>query len=132
MNLENLVEWSCHKDKFTSLEEYIAFCRDFLEYVSSDIQADIVSRNEPHYHFLQFKEEGLYNVTRPINYKLMYSKKEAKAAFNRLLRIVSDPRARDTKENRGILSTDLSTPSNNRLGQRLTHFQRACPTKPGR
>jgi hypothetical protein len=78
MTLEKLVKWSCSKDKFTSLEEYIEFCLEFLAYASSNIQADIISKNEPHYHFLQFKEEGSYNVTRPLNYKLMYSNNKLK------------------------------------------------------
>jgi len=61
------------KSKFLSIEDYLAFAKRYLEYISDTerFQAQIVSRNEPHYHFIQYKIAGHYNVTRPLNSHLL-------------------------------------------------------------
>lgn len=53
---------------FTKIDDFINFSELFLEFIAGNgMQADIVSRNEPKYHFYQYKEDGRYQVTRPIN-----------------------------------------------------------------
>lgn len=72
MSLSNLVEHATDKERFRTVENYIDFCVRYLEYVETGLQACIVSKNESHYHFFQYKKEGYFNITRPLNSKLMY------------------------------------------------------------
>ena len=71
MNLEQLVNHASDKTKFEKIEDYINFCRDYLQFVLDGLQAVIVSRNETHYRFYQYKHDGHYNITRPINSNMM-------------------------------------------------------------
>lgn len=73
MTLEQLVQIAGNKTNFVSIADYIEFCRSFLDFTASGLQAVIVSQNEPRYCFFQFKADGHFNVTRPINSRLMYS-----------------------------------------------------------
>lgn len=72
MSILNLVNYATDKERFHSIENYIDFCTRYLEYVETGLQARIVSQNEIHYQFFQYKEEGSFNITRPINSRLMY------------------------------------------------------------
>lgn len=73
MNLVQLVEWAKDKSRFQTIEDYTAFCEEYLSFIFDGLQAVIVSQNENHYHFFQYREEGYYNVSRPINSNLMIS-----------------------------------------------------------
>lgn len=73
MNLKNIVDMATNKDKFLSIADYTDFCLNFLEFIQTKLQAVIVSRNENNYRFFQYKKDGTYNVTRPINSNLMLS-----------------------------------------------------------
>ena len=73
MNLERLVSIACDKDYFRDIDRYCDFAKAYLEFIKDNLQAVIVSRNENNYQFFQYKDDGTYNVTRPINSKLMYS-----------------------------------------------------------
>jgi len=72
MNLIDLVEHAVNKDLFHTVENYITFCARYLEYVETGLQARIISQNENHYQFFQYREDGSYNITRPLNSLLMY------------------------------------------------------------
>ncbi len=72
MSISNLVNYATDKERFHSIENYIDFCTRYLEYVETGLQARIVSQNEIHYQFFQYKEDGSFNITRPINSRLMY------------------------------------------------------------
>ncbi|MHB8803594.1 MAG: hypothetical protein ACYC5U_12765 [Rhodocyclaceae bacterium] len=72
MNLVDLVKHAVDKNLFHSVENYITFCSRYLEYVETGLQARIISQNENHYQFFQYREDGSYNITRPINSLLMY------------------------------------------------------------
>ena len=71
MNLKNIVYVATNKDKFLSIADYSDFCLNYLEFIQTKLQAVIVSRNENNYRFFQYKKDGTYNVTRPINSNLM-------------------------------------------------------------
>lgn len=73
MTLTQLVQWAKDKTRFQSIQDYSAFCEEYLSFITDGLQAIIVSQNENHYHFFQYREEGNYNVSRPINSKLMIS-----------------------------------------------------------
>lgn len=62
-----------NKNQLKNLNEYIDFCKRFLEYKSKHIQATIISQNENNYCFYQYKDDGHLQITRPINSNLMYS-----------------------------------------------------------
>ena len=71
--INNLTAHARNKDNFLTLEDYLKFCRQFLDYVASGhLQAVIVSQNENHYRFWQFDETANFQITRPINSRLMY------------------------------------------------------------
>lgn len=71
--LGQLVKHASDKSKFSTIKDYINFCREYLSFAVDGLQAVIVSRNENHYRFYQYKEDGNYNITRPINSNIMVS-----------------------------------------------------------
>lgn len=72
MTLDQLVQTASNKNNFTSLAAYIEFGRRFLDFAAHGMQAVIVSQNEPRYCFYQYRADGHFNITRPINAQLMY------------------------------------------------------------
>lgn len=72
MKLSDLVNHATDKERFHTVEHYINFCTRYLEYVDTGLQARIVSQNESHYQFFQYRKEGSFNITRPLNSRLMY------------------------------------------------------------
>mgnify|MGYP001561317574 CR=1 FL=1 len=73
MRLSHLVSHATDKDRFHTIENYITFCTRYLEYVETGLQARIVSQNESHYQFFQYRRDGSFNITRPLNSRLMYN-----------------------------------------------------------
>ncbi|WP_417912161.1 hypothetical protein [Candidatus Electronema sp. TJ] len=72
MSLSDLVRHAADKERFHTIKQYIDFCARYLEYIDTGLQARIVSQNESHYQFFQYRQEGSFNITRPINSRLMY------------------------------------------------------------
>jgi hypothetical protein len=72
MKLSDLLKHATDKERFHSIGHYIDFCVRYLEYIETGLQARIVSQNESHYQFFQYKKEGSFNITRPLNSLLMY------------------------------------------------------------
>lgn len=72
MTLSDLVRHAADKERFHNVKQYIDFCARYLEYIDTGLQARIVSQNESHYQFFQYRQEGSFNITRPINSRLMY------------------------------------------------------------
>jgi len=93
MNLNELREFALNKENFTSLQNYIDFCSHYLEFISTNLQAVIVSRNENHYRFYQYKEDGTYNVTRPINSNIMLSLDQIPNTSSEMFRILDELKA---------------------------------------
>lgn len=74
MTLPQLVSFASTKANFQTLADYVDFCEQYATFaVAKNVQAVIVARNERHYQFMQYKEDGHYNVTRPLNSKLWYT-----------------------------------------------------------
>lgn len=73
MTLVQLIEWAKDKSRFQTLSDYSAFCEEYLSFIFDGLQAVIVSQNENHYRFFQYRKEGNFNVSRPINSNLMIS-----------------------------------------------------------
>ena len=71
MNFEDLLDRATDKHTFDTIQGYIDFAASFIEFTEDNLQARIVSRNEPHYQFFQYGPYASYQVTRPINTHLM-------------------------------------------------------------
>ncbi len=111
MTLEELVTTASNKDRFLSLSDYTDFCLSYLEFIKTNLQAVIVSRNENHYRFFQYKEEGTYNVTRPINSNLMLSYEDfdnSRKEFTKLLKNIKSEESKKS-QNRALLNNYIYT-----------------------
>jgi hypothetical protein len=89
----------------------VDFCERFLDFAAHGLQAVIVSQNESHYRFYQYKKDGHFNVTRPINSQLMYEAADSRvirSGFLRTLRQAKDISAED-EENRRLLRNSIYT-----------------------
>ena len=79
MRFDSLLEKATDKSTFFDLGGYVDFAAKFLDFIQDSLQARIVSRNEPHYQFFQYGEYAGYQVTRPINTRLMIAPDEFQA-----------------------------------------------------
>lgn len=113
MNLERLVSIACDKNYFRDIDRYCDFAKSYLEFIKDNLQAVIVSRNENNYQFFQYKDEGTYNVTRPINSQLMYSLEDMEAVIDPfkeiLLDIQGEDNSTDNSSNREIINRSIYT-----------------------
>ena len=73
MSLRKLMSTVTDKDSFLTIQGYLDFTAQFLEFLEYGVQATIVSQNENHYRFFQYRQDGHFNITRPINSHLMYN-----------------------------------------------------------
>jgi hypothetical protein len=73
MKLSRLLNWAKDKTKFSTLDDYSTFSEQYLSFICDSLQAVIVSQNENHYRFFQYKKDGNFNITRPINRNLIIS-----------------------------------------------------------
>lgn len=111
MNLRNMLETVTNKDNFQSISSYSDFCLNYLEFIKTNLQAVIVSRNENHYRFFQYQKDGTYNVTRPINSNLMLSYEQFEANrgnFSNLLRNIRDNQSKGV-DSRKLLNNYIYT-----------------------
>jgi hypothetical protein len=89
MNLKQLLKKAKDKSNFIDLKAYIKFCDEYLNYIADDnLQAVIVSQNETHYRFFQYKKEGNFQITRPINSNLMYNATDFAKTSKEFLKIL--------------------------------------------
>lgn len=85
MSFADLLNHATDKDRFHTIADYMAFCARYLEYIENSLQARIVSQNESHYQFFQYREEGGFNITRPLNSRLMYDAEGFSQAASRFI-----------------------------------------------
>lgn len=71
MTLDQLINKATNKQNFNTINDYICFCLEYLEFIEKGLQAIVVSRNENNYIFYQYKEDANYAYSRPINKNLM-------------------------------------------------------------
>lgn len=111
MNLKQLVNKAKDKSNFVDLKSYIAFCDEYLNYISDNLQATIVSQNENHYRFYQYKKEGNFQITRPINSNLMYDAKSFAKASKEFLKVLRNIKTINKKDDavRNILNNATYT-----------------------
>lgn len=65
--LWEIMSWVSQKERFQNIEGYIEFVKYYLDFISTELQAEIVAQNETNYRFFQYKRDGEYNITRPVN-----------------------------------------------------------------
>jgi len=111
MNLKQLVNKAKDKSNFADLKAYIKFCDEYLNYISNNLQAIIVSQNENHYRFYQYKREGNFQITRPINSNLMYDAENFMKASQEFLKVLKNIKTIDKKDEtiRNILNNATYT-----------------------
>lgn len=93
MSLTDLVATAVHKQNFITLTDYVTFCLRYLDFAAHGLQAVIVSQNEPNYRFFQYKADGYYNITRPLNSDLMLDRETAEVAVQEFVSLL--PHAAD-------------------------------------
>jgi hypothetical protein len=98
MNLKQLVNKAKDKGNFIDLKAYIKFCSEYLNYISGNLQAIIVSQNENHYKFFQYKKEGNFQITRPINSNLMYKASDFSKVSEEFLKILQNIKTINKKD----------------------------------
>lgn len=111
MSLSTLVSHATDKERFLTVQNYIDFCLRYLEYIETGLQARIVSQNERHYEFFQYTQDGSYNITRPLNSRLMYNAEnfaEAAVQFSETLEQLRDG-VRPSEDLRGNLCRTIYT-----------------------
>ena len=111
MNLKQIVNTATNKDKFQSITNYTDFCLNYLEFIKTKLQAVIISRNENNYRFFQYKKDGTYNVTRPINSNLMLSIETFDSNRKKFLTLLQNIKCKtsQTKANRKLLNDSIYT-----------------------
>jgi len=98
MTLRKLVNIATNKNKFQSISDYTNFCLMYLEFIKTELQAVIVSRNENQYRFFQYKKNGTFNVTRPINSDLMLSYEDFESSQEQFLELLANIKSKETKQ----------------------------------
>lgn len=88
MSLRDLVRFASDKTNFDNVLAYIDFCQRYLAFTATGLQAVIVSQNEPQYQFFQYKKDGYYNITRPINANLMFGPAAAQRMSREFLKVL--------------------------------------------
>lgn len=105
--LSTLRDYACDKTNFAALDDYIAYSQRYLDFIGDreSVQAVIVSQNEPQYQFLQYKEDGGFNVTRPLNSQLLYTSAEFTASVSRFRALLEQGRnAHPTSADRALVN----------------------------
>lgn len=111
MSLPDLMSIALNKKNFLSVEDYIEFSERYLEYVEDGLQAVIVSQNENNYRFFQYKEEGYFSITRPINSNLMYTAEDTEKVDEQFKEILDNVRdiPKEDSERRSTLIRAIYT-----------------------
>jgi hypothetical protein len=89
MKLAKMVEFAINKKNFYSVRNYIDFAENFLAFAANDFQAVIVSQNETQYRFFQYKQDGYFNISRPVNANLFYGFGDAEKIINDFPRVLA-------------------------------------------
>ena len=117
--LWEIMAWVTQKERFVNLDQYIEFAEVYLEFIEKELQAELVAKNENNYHFFQYRKDGDYNITRPVNTQLFFRLDEYEKnavdfvnVLSNIKEISEDQEARE-KINRFIYTTQQSIPSAN-------------------
>lgn len=70
--LWELMSWVSEKQRFETIGDYIEFAKYYLEFIETELQVELVAKNENNYRFFQYRRDGEYNITRPVNSELLF------------------------------------------------------------
>lgn len=70
--LWELMSWVSEKQRFETIGDYVEFAKHYLEFIETELQAELVAKNENNYRFFQYRRDGEYNITRPVNSELFF------------------------------------------------------------
>lgn len=98
MTLKQLVKKATDKDKFKDINAFIKFSREYLAFISDNLQAVIVSQNENHYQFYQYDKKANFQITRPINSGLMYNSNDFDEVSKEYLQILKNIKTVDKND----------------------------------
>ncbi len=51
--LWEIMSWVSEKSRFSKIENYIEFAKYYLEFIETELQAEIIAQNETNYRFFQ-------------------------------------------------------------------------------
>jgi hypothetical protein len=111
MNLKTILSLATNKNNFQAIENYADFALAYLNFIKSNLQAVIVSKNENNYRFFQYKKDGAYNVTRPINSELMLPLESFELKRKTFYELINNVRDSSTKSlaNRQLINDFIYT-----------------------
>jgi hypothetical protein len=111
MIISELVSIAINKDNFVTLQNYIDFCLRYLDFASTGLQAVIVSQNEQNYYFFQYRQDGFFNITRPINSSLMYTAEASEKVGNEFVKILNSGKdlAKANEASRSVIRNTIYT-----------------------
>ena len=111
LNLQNLLKKSTNKSNFKSLDDFFSFANKYLEFIETGLQAKIIAQNETNYIFFQYKKDGRYNISRPINSDLFLDIHEYPKAISKIKALLKskDKIKGANKTDREILKKSLYT-----------------------
>ncbi len=87
-----------NNDDLKSYEDFIDFSRAYLDFIGAgrtshpNIQAEIIATRNENYHFFQYKDDGGYCITRPVNINLFISADQFDKASVVFKESLKDPR----------------------------------------
>ena len=104
MMLKDLIATAREKSNFTALDDYLRFGIRYLDFIKTNLQAVIVAENENQYRFFQYREDGTYNVTRPINSDLMYNLEEFEGFSSEFKKILGNAKSQSSGHERELVN----------------------------
>ncbi|MBR2585355.1 MAG: hypothetical protein IKE64_08000 [Thermoguttaceae bacterium] len=93
MKLAKLIEIAGNKEKFVSVENYVDFCRSYIDFLDECSPTVITSMTEPNYKFIQYDGGFGHRITRPINSDLFLGPKLIERSSADFLRMLPDIRS---------------------------------------
>ena len=121
--LSELIASVRNKIAFASLQGYIDFACAYLSFIENGLQAEIVSQNETQYRFLQYRDDGHYNISRPLNNSLLYRAPDADILRNDFRAVLQTCR----EQNPNVASRSIITRSIYTLQQTIGAALDALP-----
>lgn len=109
MKITELTNIATDKTKFKTLSDFADFAERYLEYVATNLQAVIVSQNENHYQFYQYGKDGGFQITRPINSRLIYNADDFVAAKSAFAEILKNAKGTESEEKREAINRTVYT-----------------------
>ncbi len=88
--LWEIMSWVTQKERFDNINDYIDFSKYYLEFIAKELQAQIVAQNENNYRFFQYRRDGEYNITRPVNMNLFLTQEKYEIFADQFQNVLSD------------------------------------------